>query len=216
MRNNPQRTESLSTFQITLCSSSFLLPTMQKSTWTIDDDDDDASSDDMEFGNTPLLAPIVDDKHLGQSGQGPRTPSHLRMTSHVTSDVASDVASDASSDADEHVNSVQRMHIDAPHVRIPTTLCERETDLTVDDPTTSSSAISADPATKVPEPCSKIDQPTPPPVRFSARLVKKRGRTSSTIDSQPSVHTITAADPVDANPDPANIEDALSHWDHAR
>jgi hypothetical protein len=171
---------------------------------SIDDDEDDASSDNVEFDNALLLAPIVDDMHLGQSGQEPRTPSD----SHITSDVASDASSD-------NEDIAQRMDIDEPR----TTPRKREVDPTIDDPTTSSSAIDADPAIdtdpakKVPEPRSKIDQPTSAPVRFSARLAEKRGRT---IDDQPSVHTIYAMDPVDANPDPANIEDALSRWDHAR
>jgi hypothetical protein len=108
------------------------------------------------------------------------------------------------------------MDIDVPHTRIPGTPHERETDSTIDDPTTSSSAIIADPA-KV-EPRSKVvDQPTPAPVRFSARLAEKRGRTTRAIEHPPPlVHAIYAVDPVDANPDPANIEDALSRWDHAR
>jgi hypothetical protein len=106
--------------------------------------------------------------------------------------------------------------IDAPHARIPETPCERETDLTIDNPTTSSSEIDTD-RTKVPEPPSKIDQPTPAPAGFSARLAEKRVRTTHTIDTpQPSVHAIFAVDPVDANPDPANVEDALLRWDHAR
>jgi hypothetical protein len=166
---------------------------------SIDEDEYDTSSDDMEFDNAPLLAPIVDKKHLGQSGQEPRTLSDSR----ITSDVTSDVASDASSDNED---------IDAPH----TTPRERETDPTIDDPTTSSSAIIADPAKKVPEPWSKIDRPTSAPIRFSARLAEKRGHTHTIDDLQPSVHTIYAVDPVDANPYPTNIEDALSRWDHAR
>jgi Reverse transcriptase (RNA-dependent DNA polymerase) len=157
---------------------------------SIDDDEYDASSNDMEFDDTPLLAPIVDDTRIRQSGQEPRTPSD----SHITFDVASEVSSEASSDADEDVDSVQRMDIDAPHTTIPDTPRERETDPTIDDPTTSSSAIIADPA-KVPEPRSKIDRPTFAPVRFSARLAEKRGHTID--DPQPSVHTIYAVDPVD-------------------
>jgi Reverse transcriptase (RNA-dependent DNA polymerase) len=106
------------------------------------------------------------------------------------------------------------MDIDAPHTTILSTPCERETDPAIDDSTTSSFAIIVDPTEKVPEPCSTvIDRPTPAPVHFSARLAEKRGRT---IDDQPSVHTIYTVDPVDANPDPVNIEDALSRWDHAR
>jgi Reverse transcriptase (RNA-dependent DNA polymerase) len=169
---------------------------------------DDTISDDMEFDNTLLLAPIVDDTRIGRSGQRPRIPRDPR----IASDGASDVASDALSD-DDDVDSAQRMDIDAPHARVPSTPREGETDPTIDDPATSSSAIIADPA-EVPEPRSKIDQPTPAPVRFSARLAEKRGRTVD--DPQASVHTIYAVDPVDANPDPVNIEDALSHWDHAR
>jgi hypothetical protein len=53
------------------------------------------------------------------------------------------------------------MDIDAPHTTIPGTPRERETDTTIDDPTTSSSAIIADPAKKAPEPRSKIDQQVP-------------------------------------------------------
>jgi hypothetical protein len=60
---------------------------------SIDGDEYDASSDDMEFNKASPLAPIVDDKHLGPSGQKLRTPSDSRVTS--------DVASDASSDADK-------------------------------------------------------------------------------------------------------------------
>jgi hypothetical protein len=61
-----------------------------------------------------------------------------------------------------------------------------------------------------------IDRPTSAPVRFSARLPEKRGRTHTIDDLQPSVHTICTVDPVDANPCPTNVEDALSRWDHAR
>jgi hypothetical protein len=32
---------------------------------SIDDDEDDALSNDMEFDNALLLAPIVDDMHIG-------------------------------------------------------------------------------------------------------------------------------------------------------
>jgi Reverse transcriptase (RNA-dependent DNA polymerase) len=176
---------------------------------SIDDDEGDASSDDMEFDNALLLAPIVEDTRIGRSGQRPRTPSD----SHISSDVASDAPSD-----DDDVDTAQRMDIDAPHTMVSSTPRERETDPTIDDPTTSSSAIVADPAdpAEILEQRSKIDQPTPAPVRFSARLAEKRGRTTHTIDDQPSVHTIYAVDPVDANPDPANIEDALSRWDHPR
>jgi hypothetical protein len=105
----------------------------------------------VEFHNAPVLAPIVDKKHLGQSGQEPRRLSDSRIASDVTSDAASDASSD-----DEDIDIAQRMDIDAPH----TTPRERETDPTIDDPTTSSSAIIADPAKKVPEPRSKIDRPT--------------------------------------------------------
>jgi hypothetical protein len=125
---------------------------------------------------------------IGQSGQEPCTLSDSQITS--------DVASDASYDAD----SAQRMDIDAPHTRTPGTPGERETDPTIDNPTTSSSAIDTDRAKKVPEPRSKVlDQPTPAPARCSARLAEKRGGIH-TIDDQPSVHTIYAMDPVDASP----------------
>jgi hypothetical protein len=97
--------------------------------------------------------------------------------------------------------SAQRMNIDAPHTTVPSTPREPEPDLTIDEPTTSSSAIIADPP-GVLEPRSKVEQPTPAPIRFSARLTEKRGRA---IDGQPSVHTIYAMDPGDANPNPANI-----------
>jgi hypothetical protein len=96
------------------------------------------SSDDVEFDKASLPVPIVD-KHLGQSGHEPRTPSD----SHITSDVASDM------------DSAQRTDIDARHARIPETPRERETDLTIDDPTTSSSKIDTDPA-KGSEPPSRI------------------------------------------------------------
>jgi hypothetical protein len=99
---------------------------------SIDDDEYEGSSDDMEFDKASLLTPIVDDKHLGQSGQEP----HTRSDSHITSDVASDASS-----ADEDIGSAQRMDIDAPHTRIPGTPYKRETDPTIDDLTTSSSAI---------------------------------------------------------------------------
>jgi hypothetical protein len=106
------------------------------------------------------------------------------------------------------------MDIDAPHTRTPGTLPECSADPTVNDLTASSSAISADPATKVHKLRSKVvDQPTPAPVRFSAHLAEKMGHTID--DPQPSVHTIFAVDLVDANPDPANI-DALARWGHAR
>jgi hypothetical protein len=78
-------------------------------------------------------------------------------------------------------------------------------------------SIDTDPAKKVPEPRSKVvDQPTPAPACFSARLAAKRGCTRTIDDLRSSVHTIYAAEPVHANPDPANIEDALLRWDHAR
>jgi hypothetical protein len=173
---------------------------------SIDHDEYEGSSDDTEFDEASSLGPIVDNKHTGQSGHEPRTPSDLHITS------------DASSHADEDIDTVQRMDIDAPHTRIHRIPRERETDPTINDPTTSSSTISADPAKKVLEPRSKVvDQPTPAPVCFSARLAEKRGHTTYIIDdSQPSVHTIFTVDPVDANPDPANDEDALSRWGHAR
>jgi hypothetical protein len=175
---------------------------------SIDHDEYESSSDDMEFQKASLLAPIVDDTRIGRSGRTPRTPSDPRIASDVASDVASDPSSDGE-DADD-VDSAQCMDIHAPHTTIPSTPRERETDPAIDDPTTSSSAIIADPA-EVLVPRSNINQPTPAPVRFPARLAEKRGRTTRTIyDSQPSVHTIYAVDPVDANPDPVNIEDALS------
>jgi hypothetical protein len=75
------------------------------------------------------------------------------------------------------------MDIDAPRTRIPGTPRKRETDPAIDDPTTSSSVINADPAKKVPEPRSEVDdQPTPAPVRFSARLGDKGGGTTRTIN----------------------------------
>jgi Reverse transcriptase (RNA-dependent DNA polymerase) len=182
---------------------------------SIDDDEGDASSDDMELDNALPLAPIVDDTSIGRSGQRPRTPSEPRTPSD--SRIASDAASDASSDGeDDDVDSAQRMDIDAPHTRTPSTPHEHETDPTIDDLATSSSTIIADPAEVLEPRSTVVDRPTPAPVRFSARLAERRGRTTRTIDDQPSVHAIYAVDPVDANPDPANIEDAISHWDHAR
>jgi hypothetical protein len=76
---------------------------------SIDNDEYDASSDDMEFDNVHLLAPVVDDVRIGQSGREPRTLSDSNSTS------------DASSDADEDVDGAQRMDIDAPHTIIPGT-----------------------------------------------------------------------------------------------
>jgi hypothetical protein len=145
---------------------------------SIDDDEKESSSDGMEFDKASLLAPIVeDDTRIGQSGQEQRTPSDSRITYDISSDVSSD---------DEAVDSAQRMDIDAPHTTILGTPRERETDPTIDDPTTSNSAIIADP--------SKIDQPTPAPTRFSARLAEKRGRTIDDRGDETRVFTTDEAE----------------------
>jgi hypothetical protein len=109
------------------------------------------------------------------------------------------------------------MDIDAPYITIPDTLYEGERDPTIDNPTVSSFTIIVDPA-KVPEPRSKIvNQSAPTPVYFSTCLIEKRGCTIGTINNpQTSVHTIYDVDPVDADSDPANIEEALLRWDHTR
>jgi hypothetical protein len=84
-----------------------------------------------EFDKASLLAPIVDDTRIDQSGQEPRTPSDPR--------ISSDVASDASSDGeDEDVVNAQRMDIEAPHTTITGTLRERETDPALNKPVTPS------------------------------------------------------------------------------
>jgi hypothetical protein len=179
---------------------------------SMDDDAYEYSSNGMDFDKASPLALIIDDMHIGQSGQELHTPSDV----HIASDLASDSSSDAD-EADIDINSAQRMYIDAPHTRTPGTPREGETNQTIDDLTTSSSAIRVDPTKKAPKPRSKVVDPTPAPVRFFARLAKKKGHTTHTIDGpQPSVHTIVAVDLGDANPDPANIENALACRDHAR
>jgi hypothetical protein len=47
---------------------------------SIDDNEYEGSSDDMEFDKASPLAPIVDDKYIGESGQEPHTPSDLHIT----------------------------------------------------------------------------------------------------------------------------------------
>jgi hypothetical protein len=61
-----------------------------------------ASSNNIEFNNTPLPAPIVDDIRIGRS----RHKSHTPSDSYITSDVASDTSSDLSFNPDEDVDRV--------------------------------------------------------------------------------------------------------------
>jgi hypothetical protein len=96
----------------------------------------------MEFDNALLLAPIADDTCIGRSGQRLRTPSDLCISSNV----ASNALSDGEDAEDDDIDNAQRMDIDAPHTRIPGTPHERETNPIIDDPTTSRSAIIANPS----------------------------------------------------------------------
>jgi hypothetical protein len=98
---------------------------------------------DIDFDKAFLLAPIIDNKYIDQSGQELHTLSDLHIITNI--------ASDGSSDANEDIDSIQRIHINISHTRIPGTPHKYKTDLTINNPTMSSSTINIDPTKKVPK-----------------------------------------------------------------